>query len=205
MVVAAALIFIVLALVAKYLWTNRKFILFAYKVPLSDYKYGLQPFYDIINADTKMLFDMAYDSCKNLDGMSKTIHGTCWLFIMQKPEDIKAVMNSKNSLDKSSIMKFANLNQGSLFGTLEAWQRHHKIMEPYFGVVGIKSMLPFFNEKSLIFTRNIANHIGGKEFDIFHYLTALTLETVLSTMDYDIDLLNMDEGERDIPIRCLEL
>lgn len=205
MVVASALIFISLLLIAKYLWTNRKFLYFAYKTPFSDHKYDLKSLYDIVNADTKMLFEMAYGSCKNLDSISKTLHGTCCLIILQKPEDIKVVMNSKDCLDKSSIMKFANLNQGSLFGSLEAWQRHHKILEPYFGVVGIKNLIPIFNKKSLILTRNLEKNVDKKEFDIFHDLTALTLETILSAMDLDIDLQNMEEGERDIPIKCLEL
>lgn len=205
MVVASALFFVSLIFIVKYLWTNRKFIYFAIKTPFSNHKYNLQSLYNIATADSKMLFDMAYGSTLNIDSISKTLHGTCVLFILQKPEDVKVVMNSKDCLDKSMIMKFANLKQGSLFGSLEAWQRHHKILEPYFGVVGMRSLVPTFNKKSLILTRNLAKNVGKKEFDIFHDLTALTLETVLSAMDLDIDLQNMEEGERDIPIKCLEL
>lgn len=205
MVVASALLIISLILLLNYLWSKRKFINLAYQLPFSDHKYNLQALKDIINADGKKLFEMAYDSIKNVETISKTFHGPLLLVVLEDPDDVKLVMTSKDCLDKSSIMKFANINQGSLFGTLEAWQRHRKIMDPYFGALSMKNFMPLFNEKSLILTRNLSKYLGKKEFDIFHDMTALTLETVLNAMELDIDIQNMDEEERDIPIKCLEM
>lgn len=205
MVVASALFIISFLLLANYLWMKRRFIYLAYKIPFSDHKYDLQALHDIINADGKKLFEMAYGACKHIETISKTFHGALLLVVIQNPEDVKFVMTSKECLDKSSIMKFANLNQGSLFGTLEAWHRHRKIMDPYFGALSMKNFMPLFNEKSLILTRNLARYLGKKEFDIFHDMTALTLEVVVNAMELDIDIQNMEEGERDIPIKCLEM
>lgn len=205
MVVASALLIISFILLANYLWSKRKYIYLAYKLPFNDQKYDLQALKDIINADGKSLFDFAYNSIKNVETISKTFHGPLLLVVLADPDDVKVVMTSKDCLDKSSIMKFANINQGSLFGTLEAWQRHRKIMEPYFGLLSMKNFIPLFNEKSLIQTRNLSKNLGKKEFDIFHDMTALTLETVLNAMELDIDIQNMEEEERDIPIKCLEL
>lgn len=160
---------------------------------------------EIINADGKGIFDLAWNGCKNLETISKTCHGPTILMVLNSPDDVKTVMTSKHCLDKSVIMKFANLDQGSLFGSLDAWHRHRPVMNPYFGGVNMKNFIPLFNEKSLILTRNLSKNVGKKEFDIFHDMTALTLETILNAMEYDIDLQNMEEGERDIPIKCLEL
>lgn len=205
MVVAGAIFFISFVLFVNYLWIKRRFIYLAYKIPFSDHKYDLQALRDIINADGKKLFEMAYGSCKDKETISKTFHGALLLVVIQNPDDVKFVMNSKECLDKSSIMKFANLKQGSLFGTLEAWHRHRKIMDPYFGALAMKNFMPMFNEKSLVLTGILRKYLGKKEFDIFHEMTALTLEVVVNAMELNVDIQNMEEGERDIPIKCLEL
>ena len=205
MVVASALLILSVIFLVNYLWSNRKFFYLAYKLPFNDHKYNLQSLKDIINANGKILFDFTYGAIKNIETISKTFHGPLLLVVLAEPEDVKIVMTSKDCLEKPSITKFANLPEGSIFGSLEAWHRHRKIMDPYFRAINMKNFNPLFNEKSLILTRNLSKYLGKKEFDIFHDLTALTLEIILNTMELDIDIQNMKEEERDIPIKCLEL
>ena len=205
MVVASALLILSVIFLVNYLWSNRKFFYLVYKLPFNDQKYDLQALKDIINADSKILYNLCYNANKNMDGISKSFLGPLLVVVVADPDQIKIVMTSKDCLKKSSLMDFANIPEGSIFGTVVAWQRHRKIMDPFFSALNMKNFIPLFNEKSLILTRNLSKYLGKKEFDIFHDLTALTLETVLNTMELDIDIQNMEEEERDIPIKCLEL
>ncbi len=204
MVVASALIFIALIFLIKYLWTKRNIIKIVYKIPFNDFKYDLKTLYEYATADGKTIYKFAFEAIKNTNNLRTSFLGTTRLLVPQTPDDIKAVLTSKNCLEKSIFSKFINLEEGSLFGSVEAWHRHRKILDPYFGIVGVKNLISMFNDKSLTLTRNLGKYLNKNDFDIFHDLSALTLESVLYVMEHDIDLQNMEEEERDIPIKALE-
>lgn len=204
MVVAEILIFFVVIFVAKYFWDNRKFFHLASKIPSSDFDYSWKGIRRALRADPKSIFKMLQSSFASNTVCSKTWLGPFLFVGVVKPDDVKIILNSKECLDKPNFVKFVNIYKGSLFGDLPYWHSHRKILNPYFGVQALRTVIPIFNEKVKILMENIGKMEGRGEFDVLYSMTALTLETIIKVMEYDVDIQNKKEELRDSFIKNLE-
>ena len=68
--------------------------------------------------------------------------------------------------------------------------------------MSIQKLIPLFDEKSDVLMESLGK--VKSEFDVFNYIAALTLETVLSNMGLDVDLQLQDEKIRDEAIDNFE-
>jgi cytochrome P450 len=192
----------VLILIATLIWNNRRFIYLARKLPmisittsLSSIFGGLQQFFEILYQELKGKRFIA-----SLLGPILVIH-------VMSPEDLKIVFNSKVCVDKPYFgSKFVRgFSKGSLFGTLDTWQSHRRILNPFFSPQSLRSsVIPIFNRKVSILVSNIEKMKGKGEFNVFHHMTALTLETILSVMNFERDIQNQETKSRDAFITNLE-
>jgi cytochrome P450 len=203
MIVTEVLIFLIVIFVAKYFWDNRRFYYLAHKIPLSSFDYSLKGLYNILTADGKKLFHIAHEAFNGNEVCTKAWIGPCLFVGVVKPEDVKKVMNSKECLDKPFVIKFAGL-KGSLFGDLNYWYPHRKILNPYFGAKHLLNIIPIFNEKVAILMDNLKKLDGKGDFNVFYTMTALTLETILKVMDYDVDIQNQKSEIKNAFIENLE-
>lgn len=173
-----------------------------YKIPWSNFDWKLTSIYKAITAGNEEIFQMAHETFKNIDICMKTFVGYFFVVIF-RPEDLKKVINMKECYDKPFFFRFAFLDKGSLFGKFEYWESHRKILNPYFGLQGLRTVIPIFNEKAKILVKNLKEKVDQKEFDVLHYNTALTLETIMKVMEYDYDIQNQERKKRDEPIEYL--
>ncbi|CAG9806630.1 unnamed protein product [Chironomus riparius] len=197
-------VFLVVFLAAKYFWRKRRFFYLASKIPRSNFDFSWKGIYEFLTADSKKIFEQIYGSVKGMDGIAKTWLGPVLFVIANDPEDVKIIWNSKECYDKPYFVKFPGIYEGSLFGSIHAWQTHRKILDPYFGNQKLKNFLPIFDEKSKVLTRKVGEMLGKGEFDVFHYMTALTLETILNAMELNVDIQNLEVKVRDLTIKGLE-
>jgi hypothetical protein len=198
------LLIILVLLLGLLIWRNWRFIYLTYKIPLSTFDISPSSIWEFICGDGKVIFDKID---LGLEGttLTKTFIGHMIMINVLSPEDTKIIMNSKYCVDKPFFMKeFQNLSQGTLFGHLEPWQSHRKILNPYFGLQALRAIIPIFNEKVKILMQNVKEKDGKSEFNVFHYMSALTLETFLSVMEYEKDIQNQRGESRDIFIKNLE-
>ena len=204
MIITEALIFLIVIFVVKYFWDHRRFFYLAHKIPQSSFDYSLKGLYQILTADGKKLFHIAHEAFNGNEVCTKAWIGPCLFVGVVKPEDVKKVLNSKECLDKPFVIKFANILKGSLFGDLNYWHSHRKLLNPYFGTKNLLSIIPIFNRKVAILMDNF-KHLDGKgEFNVFYSMTALTLETILKVMDYDVDIQNQKSEIKNAFIENLE-
>jgi cytochrome P450 len=52
----------------------------------------------------------------------------------------------------------------------------------------VREMIPIFNDKTDKLLENVAKMEGKGEFNIFYFMSALTLETIYKIMEFDIDI-----------------
>lgn len=171
---------------------------------MSTFDFSLRGLRDLVTADTVKMHRLVTENFNNKSDLTKTWLGPILFVITKNPEDVKTVFNAKGCYDKPYFIKFTQLQKGSLFGNIEYWRSHRKIMNPYFGVNGLKSVVPIFNEKTKIMMKNAGKYEGKGEFDVFHIMTALTLETILNVMDFKVDIQHQEEKSRDAFIKNLE-
>lgn len=199
------IIFAVVFFIVKYLWQNRRLFYLASKIPRSEVDISPRGIWKAIIADNVGIFEMV--AVGNHGPMKKTWVGPHFFVIACSPEDIKIVLNAKECLDKPPfLLKFANLKEGTLFGQLPQWQSHRKIISPFFGVQSLRNtVIPIFNTTTDVLMKNFATMDGEGDFNVFHYMTALTLETILKVMEYDVDIQNQRGEKRDTFIHNLEM
>ncbi|KAG5670857.1 hypothetical protein PVAND_001091 [Polypedilum vanderplanki] len=192
--------------IVRLVWKWKRFFYLASKIPKSQFDFSWQGVKDAFNADNRMIFKMIYESFDGVNGLAKTWLGPMLFVIISSPEDVKIVMNSKECLDKPYFIRFPGpVLKGTLFGDIEFWHKHRKILDPYFGVQKLKRFIDLFDEKSKVLTKNVAKMLDQGDFDIFHYMTALTLETILNAMEFEIDIQNQESKVRDLTIEGLEI
>ena len=204
MIIIEILIFLISFFVFKHFWDYRRFYYLASKIPLSNFDYSMKGVYQAINADNKTIFKMFKDIFTNVTVCNKSWAGNVLFVGIVKPEDVKLVLNSNNCINKPKIVKFLNAPKGSLLGNVEYWHSHRKLLNPYFGSRSLQNVIPIFNNKVKVLMTNLKKMEGKGEFNALHAMTALTLETILKVMEYDVDIQNQKSEVRDVFIENLE-
>jgi cytochrome P450 len=176
------------------------------KIPLSSYGVSIRSLFEAILGDTSVLFEKIYQEL-NGKGLTASFLGSMVAINVLSPEDVKIVFNSKACVDKPSFLSkfFTGLSKGSLFGSVDTWHSHRRILNPFFGLQSLRTfVIPIFNRKVSILMANIEKMKGKGEFNVLHHMTALTLETILSVMEFERDIQNQETKSRDVFIENLE-
>lgn len=201
------LIFAFTAFTAAIVWRFKRFVILANKIPSSGFGSRNQNILKFIaEGDTQTVYE-ELKAVFSSGGMSKTWMGHILFVNIITPEDAKIVFNSKaiSTAKPYFVTEFSNMSQGTLFGHVEPWQAHRKILNSYFTQNGLRSVIPIFNDKANILVSVLGKQDGKGEFNVFYHMTALTLETILAVMEYDVDIQKReDKNERDVYIKNLE-
>lgn len=183
---AATLVFFAFIQLLK--WKN--FLVLASKIPGPK---GYLPFIgilpDFINGDARSLFRTVIDLAKIIQCPGKVWLGPELLVFVHTPENIQKVLNSKECLDKPSFYRFFRIPQGTLFGHVEPWKRHRKILNPGFSLENLKNFLPLFDEKSKKLIKIFDSKCNESQFDVYPHMICFFLEATLNAIfDYDVNI-----------------
>jgi cytochrome P450 family 4 len=142
-----------------------------------------------IGVDFDKVFKLAINICAGYRAPAKMWLGPELVVFVDDPECLQVVLNSQKCLDKSPFYDVLILTQGLVISGGKMWKHHRQILNPAFSIGVLQSLVPLFDEKSRIFVKNLKNEVDKKEFDVYHYTSACSLETLLKgTMDLDRDI-----------------
>ncbi|XP_055321750.1 cytochrome P450 4c3-like [Sitodiplosis mosellana] len=120
----------------------------------------------------------------------KMYFGSKLIVILDKPEDLKAILLSQNCLDKPYVYGFYPCPRGiatEQCGVI--WKKSRKLMNPTFNLKMLQSFIPVFNEKVASVVQELKDHVGKSGIDIMPYTNAYSLDTICATvLGLDIDL-----------------
>lgn len=111
------------------------------------------------------------------------VHGWVGPFVLidlRHPEYIKKVLNSDKCLDRADFYSFP-YKTGLLISGGELWKRHRKLLNPAFSTNKLNAFLPTVNEKARKLTDVLGGYVDKDAFNVVRLLSALTLESLLST------------------------
>lgn len=168
----------------------RKFLVLASKIPGPK---GYLPFIgilpDFINGDSRSLFHTMVNLAKVIQCPGKVWLGHELVVFVHTPENIQKVLNSKECLDKPKFYKFFKVPQGSLFGFVDDWRRHRKILNPGFNLEILKTFIPLFDAKSKKLIKIFNSKCGESQFDVYPHMINFFLEATLNAIfDFDVDI-----------------
>jgi cytochrome P450 len=98
--------------------------------------------------------------------------------VVDKPNDIKAVLTSENALDKAPFYKFFNMGNGLFVSDKKIWKVHRKILSRAFNKNQLENSIPVLNEKANELVMNLSQKPEGKEFDMLHEVINGVLESI---------------------------
>lgn len=119
-------------------------------------------------------------------------YGPASLVVMiDMPEDIKAVLNSENCLDKAPFYNFLNSGKALIVAKKEMWKVHYKILSRAFNKNLLESSFPVINEESKKIVKALSGKIGSGEIDVLHTIVEGVLEMIFKNfldLQWDDDI-----------------
>lgn len=170
----------------NFLWKRRRLYYLASKIPGPQGLPWLGMAHKFINADFKTILTTLTSMSTGYPSISKIWLGPELLIFAADPESLQIVLNSQKCLDKSPLYDTLLLTKGLVLANGQMWKRHRKILNPAFNIGVLQSLIPLFDEKSRIFIDNLEKQVGKHRFDIYVYMSACSLETLLKG-NFDID------------------
>lgn len=177
------------AVYIRFLWSRRRLYYLAAKLPGPK---GL-PFigmgHKFFNKNFKQIFDVLATITEGYKSPAAFWLGPELIVYAETPESLQIVLNSPKCLDKSNLYRTFALKKGLVCSGGETWRQHRKILNPSFSLRAMQQLVPTFDEKSRILIKQIEIELDKKQFDVYGYLSACSLETLLKgTMNLDLDI-----------------
>lgn len=174
---------------ATFLWRRRRLYHLAKIIPGPNGLPLIGVSYKFLVADFKKMCEILVTMSNGYPSIMKIWLGPELVVFAATPESLQIVLNSQKCLDKSPLYDVLILTKGLLVGSGQLWKAHRKILNPAFRISILQRLIPTFDSKSKIFVKNLEQELGKKEFDVYGYISACSLETLLKgTMDVDRDI-----------------
>jgi cytochrome P450 len=187
---------LILCLLAAYFVYHRRFYLLLLKIPVTSFPMGIL-IKTIFSLNISELFRKVSDVLKNINGLTV-------LWVLHKPvvyvillEDIKIVLNSKHCQSKPSFFKlvFGEHSENMFVGSPDVWRSHRKILNPYFTSQAVPSLFPIIRDRVGAMMKIMEKKQHRSEFNIYNMVTAMSMESILSVMELEVDIQGRSETE----------
>nr|P29981.1 RecName: Full=Cytochrome P450 4C1; AltName: Full=CYPIVC1 [Blaberus discoidalis]AAA27819.1 cytochrome P450 [Blaberus discoidalis] len=102
---------------------------------------------------------------------------------LTRPEHVELILRDTKHIDKSLVYSFIRpwLGEGLLTGTGAKWHSHRKMITPTFHFKILDIFVDVFVEKSEILVKKLQSKVGGKDFDIYPFITHCALDIICET------------------------
>ncbi|XP_043277718.1 uncharacterized protein [Venturia canescens] len=105
------------------------------------------------------------------------------IFAVYQPEQLKTIFLSSKTIEKPHFYKFFGpwLGNGLFTAPAKIWRSHRKLIGPTFNMKVLTSFVEIFANQSEIMVKRMSQELGGKDFDVYKYITLCTLDIVCET------------------------
>ncbi|EDS45649.1 cytochrome P450 4V3 [Culex quinquefasciatus] len=138
-----------------------------------------------------------------------SIHiGPLLYVLLDNPDHLKTVLNSKHCLDKLGMYEFFDVNRGLLVAKGHVWKGLRKNLNHSFGKAIVSDVARTFNTKSTILVENLEKYVGQGEHDLSNDFVKCFLDTILNTaFGVNLDLQRTPLGDELVKVaeKYLEL
>lgn len=165
----------------RFRWSRRHLYSLLAKIPGPEGYPIIGVAHRILGKDPEGVFKGIMDVVSEFETPNKFWGGHLCFVNIDSPEDLKTVLNSPDCLNKASVYNIVPMQKGLLVAGDDLWKTHRKLLNPSFYVKILQSFIPVFNEKSKVMVKVMEQYLNKGEFDVYHHMSACTLETLLST------------------------
>ena len=165
----------------RFRWSRRHLYRLIAKIPGPNGYPFIGVAHRLLGKDSQGVFNGLMNVVSDFETPNKFWGGHLCFVNIDSPEDLKTVLNSPNCLNKASVYNIVPMQKGLLVAGDELWKVHRKLINPSFYIKVLQSFIPVFNEKSKVMVKCLKRYLNQGEFDVYHHMSACTLETLLST------------------------
>jgi cytochrome P450 len=162
-------------------WKRRKLYALAKKIPGSD---GLPFFghaFTFMKIDVRNNINDSNALIQHNLPVSKIWGGSLLFIIVNSPDHSQAMLQSTACLKIPFIISRPFLHRyGLIIANGAVWQHHRKILSHSFKINILQQLMPIFNQKCSKFVDKLKPKVGAPQFEIGHFVAALTLETTMT-------------------------
>jgi cytochrome P450 len=178
-----------LCLLAAYFVYHRRFYLLLLKLPATSFPIRII-IKTILSLNISELFRKFSDFLKNINGLS-----VFWILhipvvCVTLPEDLKIVLNSKHCQSRPSFLKFVfgEVTEHMFIGSPDVWRSHRRILNPFFTSQAMPSLFPMLKDRVRAMMKILEKKEHRSELNIFNVMAAMSLESILSVMELEVDI-----------------
>jgi cytochrome P450 len=180
---------LILCLLAAYFVYHRRFYLLLLKIPATRFPIRIL-IKSILRLDFNDFFHKGMDILNNINGLSV-------LWVLHKPvvcvtlpEDLKIVLNSKHCQSKPRFITalFGEHSKNMFFGSADVWRSHRRILNPYFTSQAMPSLFPIIKDRVGAMMKVMEKKEHRSELNICSVMAAMSLESILSVMELEVDI-----------------
>ncbi|KAL1394468.1 hypothetical protein pipiens_011932 [Culex pipiens pipiens] len=161
------------------LWRNRRFLLAASRIPgppgFPPLIGGIYQFYGKTDVE---LATALLDISQRYTSPVKFWLGPLLMVVVDRPEDLKIVLNSQHCLDKVDPYRFFRVDRGLFAAPKELWKRHRKVLMPAFGPKVVDGFLPTFAKTSRSLCRELERFLPAGEVNIQYQVEKCALKSI---------------------------
>ncbi|XP_043481287.1 uncharacterized protein LOC122510583 [Leptopilina heterotoma] len=113
----------------------------------------------------------------------RVIIGSRIFLFTKDPEQVKTILQSSKTIEKTDIYDFAKLWLGNGLVTAEhkIWRKHRKMIQPTFNKNILKTFISIFQKNSLLLTKTFEKELNGPEFEITPHVTLMAVSNICET------------------------
>lgn len=161
------------------LWRNRRFLLAASRIPgppgFPPLLGGIYQFYGKTDVE---LATALLDISQRYTSPVKFWLGPLLMVVVDRPEDLKIVLNSQHCLDKVDPYRFFRVDLGLFAAPKELWKRHRKVLMPAFGPKVVDGFLPTFAKTSRSLCKELERFLPAGEVNIQYQVEKCALKSI---------------------------
>lgn len=180
-----------------FVWKIFKLRMQTNQVPLVE---GHVPFighgFKFVGVETKMFYKVLLDLTEPGVSPRRFFLGPAECVIVDDPDQVKTVSNSKNCIDNSKLYEATCFTEALIMLKGSEWQTRRKIINPAFHQDVLTSFLPIFNAESKAVVTSIKDQVNDSEFDMLPSINKMTFDVMLSTtmgLEANLDDKNKNE------------
>ncbi|XP_046467884.2 cytochrome P450 4C1-like isoform X1 [Neodiprion pinetum] len=105
------------------------------------------------------------------------------LIMVSHPEDVKKIVGSDKTIEKSPLYRFFRpwLGNGLFTAPTAIWRIHRKLIGPTFNLKILESFVSVFAAQSSIMVKKMETELNGGEFVIFKYVSLCAMDIICET------------------------
>ncbi|KAJ4434438.1 Cytochrome P450 4C1, partial [Periplaneta americana] len=132
------------------------------------------------NVPRNRLFQVFDNRTKQYGDIFRTWLGPIAQISLARPEYVEVILRDTKHLDKSFVYSLLRpwLGEGLVTGTGDRWHSHRKLITPTFHFKILDVFVDVFVEKSDILIKKLQSKMGGKDFDIYPFITKCALDII---------------------------